>query len=377
MSKKIIDKTKTLKSRIILKRHIIYTFASYNDFAPASLNIDKILQWVYDDDIDDYVEKLDDFSDNNLYIINYRLIINLFMLFINRNTTINYFLRKSAKDKLLKLFEDGKNPIFEKYLSKFNELDPSYNHRNEIILNLKGKDTDEFYKDISEQILFIPIYIQELFKYLRKDVKKLKFILEITKKSINDFIFNYNFSLISFKSFLEISKYNNPKTYDLYLYRGFQYFRYKPLIDLIDNSSSDEFELPCILSSTIYEHIAINFLSGQRKIIWKIKVPNNKFDKFKYSFSLLNKPGIIQKINLTYIDKSIISESEFILNFGIKLKLINKRSILRLLPRKTEEELIELYEFEFIDYNTSSKLLTDFNKYIDSIINKLNYLLSV
>ena len=57
-------------------------------------------------------------------------------------------------------------------------------------------DTDEFFKDISENITFIPLYIQQIFNAINKDIDKLKLILNSAKNNINKFITLYNSSLI-------------------------------------------------------------------------------------------------------------------------------------------------------------------------------------
>jgi hypothetical protein len=370
----------TRKKQRISEIKIEYKFIAYNNFINDEEEIEKInyiYSWAYDDDIDDYIERFNENSDT----INYRLIIALFMLFIDNDTTINPILTKNSKKKLLTLFENKSYDKFEKYLLKLSskEEDKEIN-RASIILQLKHKDTDEFFKNISENIIFIPIYIQQIFAEIGKDKDKLKFILSSTVNSINNFFKFYNSSLISLNQYF--LKSNNPdnNNIDIYLYRGFQYLRYKPLLDYIDTiENGKKIEISCILSTSIYEHIAYNFLNPNdiRKIVWKIKVPLAKFDKFKYSYILKNwrdKRENSSIINLTNIDKTIMNESEFILNYGIILKLINKSVISKLLPSKTTTDTIELYEFEFIDYNTSPELLNKFNiqmqKIIDNIDNK-------
>lgn len=370
----------TRKKQRISEIKIEYKFIAYNNFINDEEEIEKInyiYSWAYDDDIDDYIERFNENSDT----INYRLIIALFMLFIDNDTTINPILTKNSKKKLLTLFENKSYDKFEKYLLKLSskEEDKEIN-RASIILQLKHKDTDEFFKNISENIIFIPIYIQQIFAEIGKDKDKLKFILSSTVNSINNFFKFYNSSLISLNQYF--LKSNNPdnNNIDIYLYRGFQYLRYKPLLDYIDTIENGKIiEISCILSTSIYEHIAYNFLNPNdiRKIVWKIKVPLAKFDKFKYSYILKNwrdKRENSSIINLTNIDKTIMNESEFILNYGIILKLINKSVISKLLPSKTTTDTIELYEFEFIDYNTSPELLNKFNiqmqKIIDNIDNK-------
>ena len=82
-------------------KEIKYIFKAYNNLLNDSetiKNIQYIFTWSFDDDIDDYLEKLN--RDDS--IINYRLFITLFMLSINNDTTINPVLRKNAKNKCKK-----------------------------------------------------------------------------------------------------------------------------------------------------------------------------------------------------------------------------------------------------------------------------------
>lgn len=361
------------KKQKISSKQIIYNFRSYNNFIKDEekiKNVEYIFTWAYDDDIDDYIDKFETDKD----VINYRLIIELFMLCINNDTTINPILRKNAKIKFLEIFSNKKYSLFENYLLKITNENPIEDTRLSVIQQIQHKDDDDFFKYISENITFIPIYIRKLYNYIHKDIEKLKLILNFTKEAINNYINLYNLSLSSLEDYFSLSK--NTNNIDIYLYRGFQYSRYKPLLNYIDtNIDKEEILIPCILSTSIYEHIAYNFLNPNdtRKIVWKIKIPVKHFNKFKYSYVLKNYQDRYNNsiINLTNIDKSIIKESEFILNYGIILKFINKQIILKQLPGKKESDKIELYEFEFVDYDTSKDLLKEFNLKITKIIENI------
>lgn len=259
------------------KKAIKVYFASIKNLSKLD-DINDIYSWTFDDDLDDFTNKLGNYDNPNLYIINYRLIITLFML------------------------------------------------------NIENKDDD-----------FIPSYINELFIHIGEDIQILNYIIKITCKSINRFIELYNSNLISLKSYFDLP-YNKDKLNDLFLYRGFNYNRYKPLLNYVDRNLNEIITIPCILSTSVYKHIAKKFIIGERKVLWEIKINNNNFDKFKYSY--VKNGDNIDEINLTDIDKTIINESEFIINYGIQLRFINKRFI---------NEEIELYEFEFIDYNKTLK----------------------
>ena len=289
---------------------------------------------------------------------------------------------KNAKNKLLELFQNKRYSEFENYLSK-NTIEPDTieTNRTSLILQLQHKDTDEFFKDISENITFIPLYIQQIFNAINKDIDKLKLILNSAKNNINKFITLYNSSLIPLNEYFLMPGNEDINKLDICLYRGFQYLRYKPLLDYVDEkikNSSKQIEIPCILSSTIYEHIAYNFLSieDKRKIVWKINIPYSSFNKFKYSYILENWDDKRENktiINLTNVDKTSINESEFILNYGLQLKFINKQIISKVLPRKKIPDEIELYEFEFVDYKTIPEL-NHLNNIIDNIITNLDTL---
>lgn len=333
-----------------------YYFSSYSYIIDdiAKLNaVNDIYSWSYDDDLDDFTDKLGDFDDEDLYVINYRLIINLFMLSIKNIHDINIFLEKNSKKRLIALMKDTSKP-------------------QELINYYSSLNNEDFIMELSKKT-FIPIYIKQLFVHVGKDINLLKYIIKITKESVNKFINSYNLNLISLKTYFDLynkKSSNKNELNDLYLYRGFNYSRYKPLLDYIDEHKSDSaISIPCILSTSVYKHIANNFIVGDRKIIWQIKINNKDFEKFKYSYINTNN-DTIDEINLTNTDKSIVKETEFILNYGIQLKFIKKTTINKKLPGSDEVSSIEKYNFEFVDYDTNPNL-DSFNSNIDIILRNL------
>jgi hypothetical protein len=332
-----------------------YYFSSYSyiiDDIEKIQAVNDIYSWSYDDDLDDFTDKLDDYDDEDLYVINYRLIINLFMLSIKNINDINIFLEKRSKEKLIDLMKDTSKP-------------------QELINYYSSLNNEDFITELSKKI-FIPIYIKQLFVHVGKDINLLKYIIKITKKSINKFISSYNTNLISLKTYFDLynkKSSNKNELNDLYLYRGFNYSRYKPLLDYVDEyKTNSSIFIPCILSTSVYKHIANNFIVGDRKIIWQIKINNADFEKFKYSY--INTNDTIDEINLIHTDKSIVKESEFILNYGIQLKFIKKTTINKKLPGSDEVSLIEKYHFEFLNYDTNPNLEV-FNSNVDTILQNL------
>lgn len=103
-----------------------YYFSSYSyiiDDIEKIQAVNDIYSWSYDDDLDDFTDKLDDYDDEDLYVINYRLIINLFMLSIKNINDINIFLEKRSKEKLIDLMKDTSKPqeLINYYSSLNNE----------------------------------------------------------------------------------------------------------------------------------------------------------------------------------------------------------------------------------------------------------------
>jgi hypothetical protein len=141
------------------------------------------------------------------------------------------------------------------------------------------------------------------------------------------------------------------------LYRGFNYLRYKPLIDDIQNVQiGDIYITPTFLSTTVLEKIAVTFVSSDKEIenniLWCIRVNGEFFKQLQYSYL---GDDIMNIFNLEMIIDTNNYESEILLNFGAQLKLTNIHKINNVTYTYKNIQIINksytLYEFDFVGYN--------------------------
>lgn len=154
------------------------------------------------------------------------------------------------------------------------------------------------------------------------------------------------------------------KSENLILYRGFSYERYEKLFKLIDNDNimvGSKIITPTFLSTTIIEQITAMFTTSkndENNIIWKIIIPNKKFNTFNYSY-------IGNNMNLNNLDYNSLFnnadtyEAEFLLNFGAKLecKSIDNMIFEDKNNMFQQEKIVtfpyKLYTFEFLEYDNN------------------------
>jgi hypothetical protein len=199
-------------------------------------------------------------------------------------------------------------------------------------------------------------YIHGLIEYLKEDMDKFKLLLENTRKSVNRLVEIYHSNFISFNSYLKIIP--HPDLRNLHLYTGFNYEGYKPLMKLMDSifEKNKIITIPSIISSSINKKVAERFCRGHRRIIWKVVVPKHKFKSFKYSYIKANyqySKSNIDTINISNITSE--KEHEFLLNYGIQLKCIEK-----IIDDDTEILIFQFHNYQKPDLN-------DFNKFIHEL----------
>lgn len=258
-------------------------------------------------------------------------------------TSYNYFEKDINKIKMINdINKWSYDDDYDDYVEMFNG-EYQINYKFIITLFMLHIDNNDNYKE--------SYYIKGLLEYLNGDMNKFKLLLENTRVSVNRLIDIYHSNFISFHSYLKIV--SNPNIRNLYLYTGFNYNGYKPLLKFID----DKFEknkiitIPSIISSSINLKVAERFCRGHRKVYWKIKVPSYKFKDFKYSYITPNKENpIISIINLANINDEY--EREFLLNYGIQLKCM----------KKEVDDLKETFIFQFHNYQIPD--LKTFNDFV-------------
>ncbi len=236
----------------------------------------------------------------------------------------------------------------------------NYKFMNEILLDYHYniKSIIDMYRKYNNKI---KSYIQEVITYIKQTQTK-----ELIKKIFNiyaDLIkIMYNNYFTSFKTiytyFHETKQLINVTKF--IVFRGFNYDRYKLLLNKTKKINiNDNFNTGCFLSSSVYESIAIKFVSKneediENRIIWKINVNPDKYKKFYFAY-LSNESYSIN-------DFSIIdcNEVEILLNMNMLLQLKNKYI----------KNNYMYYEWDFIDYiGLDDIFFTNFNRFINQIFN--------
>lgn len=302
-----ISKKSSSKTKMVKYDFYLYSYNYFETDNDKIKIVDKIFEWGFDSDADDFLELLQDEirkEENPLEVfkLDYKPSIFLFMVSLNPVSV--------TKPSFLKDFRD-------------------------IVVGTYN---------------------------LRRRIALYKQYLTIIKNSTIILIKLYNSHLISLTKFFELTHQHPPSS--IILFRGFNYDRYKELLVDVDEQIETHREniiIKSVLSSSISEEIAHRFLGrDQIKVIWKINVPNSKFSEFKYSF--VKRSGGIQSYPINYASlKSANYEYELLLNFGL---------ILSYKTKKVENEIL-IYEFDFVGYDTSKELLTEFDTNIHEFINDL------
>ena len=290
-------------------------------------NINNICKWGNDDDADDFLSMvIEGLSNPNFYYMNYRIANFFFRLFINSSANFN----------------DIEKPLF----------------LNELIEEIKNRYDDE-----------------------ETQITVFKSVLILIKKSLLKLINSFNRYLISIHDFFEKTKdINKNIPNNIILYRGFNIHFNKEIITDINHQikeNPNNIIIKSVLSTSISEKVAFRFLGiGEKGIIWKIIVPQNKYTEFKYSFLKKNYPDNPSISTIAKIDNEHLSskmdEYEFLLNYGLKLKFIEIKEEIRRINRGDVDVnmTLNIYVFEFLGYDLSD--LINFDTRISRIITDID-----
>jgi len=328
--KKIKNKNKTIK----IINNKVNSFIIYPN---NNNNIKKLIKWTNEDDVDDFTEINDliinqtepRISKRNIYIINYKIVNDILFSFnfsLNDNPSI-------LTQQIIYNYKEGDFIPFIKLLYNF--------------IKENNENNEKFYE-------YLSIIANSIIKLIY-DYKKL--LINIDTYLLANKEAKYKIDNI-------IKKQKSPDYFNLY--RGFNYKRYKLLLDYVKKNienKNDRITIPAILSSSIYFQTANRFASNEEEIgnniIWIIKIKKEVFDKFKYSYLGTEQItlNILENLNINNI---VTKEAEFLLNYGMILKFI-KQDI------KTDINKT-IYYFEFIDYDEKSinDLKRNLNIHIDN-----------
>ena len=318
---------KTIKTIRTIKYPYNFYLTSYSYFETNQdiINfINKICDWGNDDDASDFFDMyIGELEKTDFYLINYRIANLFFRLFIDKS----------------KNFDNIEKPLFLEELIEC--IKTNYDEAERLII--------------------------------------LKKFLKIIKNSLILLINYYNIYFISLNEFFNKTNRLNtleniPK--EIFLYRGFNIKFNNEIIDYvnsqIESKNKDNIIINSVISTSISEEVAYRFLGkGSNGIVWKIRVPIDNYDVFKYSFLkkiLPDTPPSFLKINNYNLLYDNNSEYEFLLNYGAKLRYnsIDKKTVK--INRFDEDENVEIitYNFDFLNYDLSS--IDNFDEYIENII---------
>jgi len=256
----------------------------------------------------------------------------------------------------------------------------NYNLITYILINHQQLFLNYFTKDE----LFEFIRNNNIFFYTNHKVKLYEKHIKSNKINIIDFfqgqlkniqiLFNSLTKLPSLNSIVDIprySKYGKNKE-KLVLYRGFNYPRYKKMLQKIEIGKV--ITTVTFLSTSIQKLIAIKYaynssIDVDKHIVWKIIIDRDMFDIFNYTF--ISDPfNIGDNLETLFANNNI--ECEFLLNIGALLECVGINVIDNFegyyiqgynIPKKE----YTLYTFKFIGWNYDYiKLInTNMSNYIE------------
>lgn len=178
-----------------------------------------------------------------------------------------------------------------------------------------------------------------------KSIIELLLTLQYHNKiKIKDKDIHLNNIIKLYKTLKKVPTIIRPK--DLYIYRGFNYDRYKLLFKFINNDNIKVNSLittPTFLSTSVIKDVMFRFVSYNKNynknILWKIIVPHKKLQIFNYVY-------LGDNVNLKTLNKnSLQKESEILLNIGAVLKCIKIKKIYHL------NKIYKHYTYEFVEWN--------------------------
>ena len=285
---------------------------------------DFIYEWRSEDDASDYFDLRDG---DGYYRLNYNIIT--YLLLNHQQLFLNYF----TKEELLAFIKN--NSIFYHNNPKVKEYE-SYMQVNK--LNIKSFIQGQFKN------------IQILSNSLAK-LPPLNAVVDIPR----------------------YSKYGKTKE-KLVLYRGFNYIRYKKMLQNIDIGKV--ITTTTFLSTSIQELIALKYSFNynddfNKHIVWKIIIDRDMFDIFNYTF-ISDTFNIQDDLETLFANSNI--ECEFLLNIGALLECVDMKVISYFpgysipgynIPEK-KKGYIE-YTFKFIGWNYEyiERINSNMSRYIE------------
>ena len=169
---------------------------------------------------------------------------------------------------------------------------------------------------------------------------------------------------------------------NIYLYRGFKP-KYKRYLDTVtaDLKKSDVLTSKCILSTSMSENVAYNFIGSTNTdydVVWKIVVPIKFLNQLPPAYFLTDSYRVT-----TNMSKYQYDEIEILLNIGVKLKLLSVETFKGgevLIPNiknafnKRQINKHKYYTFEYVGFDASflDKFKTDFKKDYMAEVTKLS-----
>lgn len=280
---------------------------------------------------------------------------------MNTQTQITSFRKLNIlNDTTIKYISHWKNDMdFDDLISMFDNYGHQINYRIIvellILLHTYHKDCIQF---INQKDHFLIInQLQDQCTLQQKDCYKKAIINQL------DNILNLYYNIIKVKTFHSIGYSENSY---VMIYRGFNYIRYKPVINDIQTlNMGDVYVTNTFLSTSVLEKIAINFISNdeniENNVLWSIRVNTEHLKELQYSYL----GGNISNIhNLEQIIDTNNYESEILLNLGAKLRLIKKYYVNDMTyiykTIKINGKNYTVYEFEFIGWDLhTTKMILD------------------
>lgn len=185
----------------------------------------------------------------------------------------------------------------------------------------------------NHHVLFNSSYKRNEFtKYIKNRIfpeETLEY-MRIHKINVNDFLFRQlqNMKLLcdSLINKLPLCKDVLPHTsHQLVLYRGFNYNRYKSLLERETLTIGAMITSETFLSTSLQELTAINYIYShpqkpEHNILWKIIVDADAYEKFNYAFLSNSFHSCDDNIHTLYANDNI--GCEFLLNIGARLQCV-------------------------------------------------------
>ena len=234
---------------------------------------------------------------------------------------------------------------------------------DDLILMFDVQGTKINYKLIIELLLLLDKYDSDCRTFISDRTKfvtindlynectiqnKNKCYIESIINQLSNIIKLYN-DIKSLNTFTEANNY-------ILLYRGIDKNSQTVINSLHKLKIGDIYITSTFFSTSVLEKIAVTFVSKheniENNILWSIRINPEFLKDFPYAY-------LGEDISNIYNIEKIIDtqnyESEILLNFGAKLKLINKQAIQGMTYQYKTENIIDknyiLYEFEFVGWD--------------------------